>query len=68
MILVSGSTGTIGGEVARQLIQGGHKPRLLVRNSSKAIAYQGKAEFPDRRSLDRHSELTYSYSSTNQKA
>jgi uncharacterized protein YbjT (DUF2867 family) len=44
VIIVLGATGTTGGEVARQLIQAGHKPRLLVRNPSKAAAYEGKAE------------------------
>ena len=44
MILVTGSTGTIGGEVARQLIAVGIKPRLLVRSPEKAKAFEGKAE------------------------
>ncbi len=44
MILVLGATGTTGGEVARQLIQAGHRPRLLVRNPSKAQAFAGDAE------------------------
>jgi uncharacterized protein YbjT (DUF2867 family) len=44
MILVTGATGTIGGEVARQLIAAGQKPRLLVRNLEKAKAFEGKAE------------------------
>ncbi len=44
MILVTGATGTIGGEVARQLIAAGIKPRLLVRNPDKAKAFEGKAE------------------------
>jgi uncharacterized protein YbjT (DUF2867 family) len=44
MILVLGATGTTGGEVARQLIQAGQKPRLLVLNPSKARAFEGKAE------------------------
>jgi (4-alkanoyl-5-oxo-2,5-dihydrofuran-3-yl)methyl phosphate reductase len=44
MILAFGATGTTGGEVARQLIQAGQKPRLLVRNPSKASAFDGKAE------------------------
>jgi uncharacterized protein YbjT (DUF2867 family) len=44
MILVFGATGTTGGEVARQLIQAGQKPRLLVRNPSKAHTFEGKAE------------------------
>src|SRR4051812_338733 len=44
MILVTGSTGTTGGEVARQLIAAGHKPRLLVRSPEKAKTFEGKAE------------------------
>jgi len=43
-ILVTGSTGTIGGEVARQLIAKGIRPRLLVRNPAKASEFQGKAD------------------------
>jgi uncharacterized protein YbjT (DUF2867 family) len=44
MILVTGSTGTIGGEVARQLIAAGVRPRLLVRDPKKAREFEGKAE------------------------
>jgi uncharacterized protein YbjT (DUF2867 family) len=44
MILVFGSTGTTGGEVARQLIAAGQKPRLLVRRPEKAREFQGQAE------------------------
>lgn len=44
MILVTGATGTTGGEVARQLIAAGHTPRLLVRQPHKASHFQGKAE------------------------
>lgn len=44
MILVLGATGTTGGEVARQLIAAGHKPRLVVRDPAKTRAYQGKAD------------------------
>jgi uncharacterized protein YbjT (DUF2867 family) len=44
MILVTGATGTIGGEVARQLIAAGIKPRLLVRDPKKARDFEGKAE------------------------
>lgn len=43
-ILVTGATGTIGGEVARQLIAAGVRPRLLVRNPAKAREFEGKAE------------------------
>lgn len=44
MILVLGATGTTGGEVARQLIAAGHKPRLMVRNPAKAAAFQSSAD------------------------
>lgn len=44
MILVLGATGTTGGEVARQLIAAGVKPRLLVRDPKKARAFEGKAD------------------------
>lgn len=44
MILVFGATGTTGGEVARQLIAAGEKPRLFVRDPAKASQFQGKAE------------------------
>lgn len=44
MILVLGATGTTGGEVARQLIAAGERPRLLVRSPAKAHAFEGKAE------------------------
>jgi uncharacterized protein YbjT (DUF2867 family) len=44
VILVLGATGTTGGEVARQLIAAGQKPRLFVRSPEKAQAFRGKAE------------------------
>lgn len=44
MILVFGSTGTTGGEVARQLVAAGRQPRLLVRSPEKAREFQGSAE------------------------
>jgi predicted amino acid dehydrogenase len=44
MILVLGATGTTGGEIARQLIAEGQRPRLLVRNPERAREFQGKAE------------------------
>lgn len=44
MILVLGATGHTGGEVARQLIAAGHRPRLLVRNPAKARAFEGQAD------------------------
>jgi uncharacterized protein YbjT (DUF2867 family) len=44
MILVTGATGTVGGEVARQLIAAGQRPRLLVRDPKKARELEGKAE------------------------
>lgn len=42
--LVLGATGTTGGEVARQLIAAGHRPRLLVRTPAKAQAFADGAE------------------------
>jgi uncharacterized protein YbjT (DUF2867 family) len=44
MILVFGATGTTGGEVARQLIAAGERPRLIVRNPAKAVTFQEKAD------------------------
>ena len=44
MILVLGATGNIGGEVARQLIAAGERPRLLVRNLDKARAFADTAD------------------------
>jgi uncharacterized protein YbjT (DUF2867 family) len=44
MILVLGATGSTGGEVARQLIAAGVKPRLFVRNKAKASEFEGKTE------------------------
>ena len=44
MILVLGATGTTGGEVARQLVAAGHRPRLLVRNPARAREFEGRAE------------------------
>ncbi|MFP2905256.1 SDR family oxidoreductase [Pyxidicoccus sp. 3LFB2] len=43
-ILVTGATGTIGGEVTRQLIAAGVRPRLLVRDPAKARGFEGKAD------------------------
>jgi uncharacterized protein YbjT (DUF2867 family) len=57
MILVLGATGTTGGEVARQLIAAGQRPRLLVRNPQKAREFQGKAEVVQG-DLDRPDSLT----------
>ena len=42
-ILVLGATGVTGGQVARQLIEAGYKPRLLVRTRAKAVAFENKA-------------------------
>jgi uncharacterized protein YbjT (DUF2867 family) len=44
MTLVLGATGTIGGEVARQLIAAGARPRLLVRHPDKARAFADTAD------------------------
>lgn len=35
-ILVTGATGTIGGEVVKQLVEGGHRVRALIRDPAKA--------------------------------
>jgi uncharacterized protein YbjT (DUF2867 family) len=43
-ILVTGATGTIGGEVTRQLISAGVRPLLLVRDPAKAREFEGKAD------------------------
>lgn len=57
MILVLGATGTTGGEVARQLIAAGEKPRLLVRNRARASEFEGKAEIVEG-DLDNPASLT----------
>lgn len=44
MTLVLGATGNIGGEVARQLIAAGERPRLLVRNLDKARPFAESAD------------------------
>ena len=44
MILVLGSTGTTGRNVARHLVGAGVRPRLLVRSRDKAAEFEGKAE------------------------
>ncbi len=44
MVLVTGATGTVGGEVARQLIAAGVRPRLLVRDLARASELSGSAE------------------------
>ena len=44
MILVLGATGNVGGEVTRQLIAEGERPRVLVRTPAKAGGFQGRAE------------------------
>ena len=36
LILVTGATGTVGSEVVKQLVQGGHRVRALVRDLAKA--------------------------------
>jgi uncharacterized protein YbjT (DUF2867 family) len=56
MILVLGATGTTGGEVARQLIAAGHKPRLLLRTPSKGRQFEGKADLVEG-DLDRPESL-----------
>lgn len=46
MILVTGASGTTGGQVARQLIAAGQKPRLLARdlNKVRGLFPEGQAE------------------------
>lgn len=44
MILVLGATGVVGGEVTRQLIGAGHRPRLLVRDPARAREHAADAE------------------------
>jgi len=44
MILVTGATGTAGGEVVRQLIAAGHPVRALVRPGSAALRLGSGAE------------------------
>jgi uncharacterized protein YbjT (DUF2867 family) len=47
MILVLGSTGNTGREVARQLIATGEIPRLLVRNRAKAAEFESNAQITE---------------------
>lgn len=44
MILVTGATGNIGSEVARQLVAQGVHPRLFVRNPARARAFEGAVQ------------------------
>ncbi len=44
MILVTGSTGTVGSEVVKQLVTAGQKPRVLVRSPEKLKALEGQVE------------------------
>jgi (4-alkanoyl-5-oxo-2,5-dihydrofuran-3-yl)methyl phosphate reductase len=44
VILVLGATGNTGGEVARQLIAAGERPRLLVRDPERAQEFAGRAD------------------------
>jgi uncharacterized protein YbjT (DUF2867 family) len=57
VILVVGATGTTGGEVARQLLAAGEKPRLLVRNRARASEFEYKAEIVEGE-LDNPASLT----------
>ena len=44
LILVTGATGTVGSEVVRQLVQGGHRVRALVRDLAKASKFSAEVE------------------------
>jgi uncharacterized protein YbjT (DUF2867 family) len=44
MILVLGATGNTGGEVARQLVAAGERPRLLLRDPQKGRAFADQAD------------------------
>ncbi|MBI3451372.1 MAG: SDR family oxidoreductase [Rhodospirillales bacterium] len=44
LILVTGSTGTIGSEAVRQLVQGGHRVRAMMRDPAKAAKLRNAAE------------------------
>lgn len=44
MILVTGATGNVGGELAAQLVQSGHAVRLFTRDAAKLAAWKGRAE------------------------
>ncbi|MBI3561725.1 MAG: SDR family oxidoreductase [Gammaproteobacteria bacterium] len=43
-ILVTGATGTVGSEVVKQLVQGGHRVRAMVRDLAKAAQFGPKVE------------------------
>lgn len=56
MILVTGGTGNVGGEILSQLIGAGHKVRVLLRSQEQAAALPTAVEiaigdFSDRASL-----------------
>lgn len=44
LILVTGATGTIGSEVVKQLVEGGHRVRALTRDPAKASKFNNAVE------------------------
>lgn len=44
LILVTGATGTVGSEVVKQLVEGGHRVRALIRDLAKASKFGNEAE------------------------